>query len=94
MKVRFYLDPETGQPHVHNHGVSEEEVRRVLAARGEDRAAGSNTRFKMGQSTSGRFLRVVYAPDREPGSVFVITAYELRVKELKAHRRYMRRRSR
>ena len=26
MNIRFYLDPETGQPHIYNHGVSEDEV--------------------------------------------------------------------
>lgn len=24
--LRFYPDPETGEPHIYNHGVSEEEV--------------------------------------------------------------------
>lgn len=35
--VRYYIDPETGLPHIHNHGVSEEEVEQVLAEPGEDR---------------------------------------------------------
>ncbi len=26
MGIRFYLDPETGQPHIYRHAVSEEEV--------------------------------------------------------------------
>ena len=37
MKVRFYLDPETGEPHIHGHGVTEEEVEDVLNSPGEDR---------------------------------------------------------
>src|SRR4051794_7180777 len=28
---RFWLDPETGQPHIWEHGVSEDEVRQVLS---------------------------------------------------------------
>jgi hypothetical protein len=26
MRVRFYIDPATGRPHIHNHDVTEEEV--------------------------------------------------------------------
>jgi hypothetical protein len=37
MNVRFYLDPETGDPPIYNHGVSEDEVEDVLRAPGEDR---------------------------------------------------------
>jgi len=45
MKIRFYVDPETGAPHVHNHEVDEDEVAEVVAevlsailsAPGEDR---------------------------------------------------------
>jgi hypothetical protein len=31
MDLRFYLDPQTGEPHIYEHGVSEEEVEEVLA---------------------------------------------------------------
>jgi len=40
----------------------------------------------------GRYLRVIYVPDPEPDSVFVITEYELSGKPLKAYRRKGRRR--
>ena len=36
---------------------------------------------------SGRYLRVIYVPDPEPDSVFVITSYELIGKPLAAYRR-------
>ena len=39
---------------------------------------------------SWRGLRVIYVPDPTPGSVFVITAYELGEKALKALRRRQR----
>ncbi len=35
--VRFYLDSATGQPHIRNHSVEEEEVEEVLTNPGEDR---------------------------------------------------------
>jgi hypothetical protein len=30
MELRFYFNPATGQPHIYDHGVTEEEVREVL----------------------------------------------------------------
>jgi hypothetical protein len=34
MRLRFHLDPETGLPHIYDHGVIEEEVRQILVGRG------------------------------------------------------------
>jgi hypothetical protein len=45
----------------------------------------------IGQSRDGHYLRVIYVPDPEPNSVFVITAYELKGKPLIAYRRRRRR---
>ena len=30
MEMRFYLDPESGQPHIYEHGVTEDEVVQIL----------------------------------------------------------------
>lgn len=92
MRIRFYIDPETGAPHVYNHGVSEADVEDVLTRPGEDRAGRDGARVALGRTSGGRFLRVVYVPDPEAGSVFVITAYELTGKPLMAYRRRSRRR--
>ncbi len=94
MKIRFYTDPDTGSPHIHNHGVDEEEVASVLAKPGEDRPGKEGARVALGQTPGGRCLRVIYVPDPEPGSVFVITAYELTGKPLRAYRRRRGRRNR
>jgi hypothetical protein len=32
VESRFYIDPETGEPHIHRHAVEETEVREVLEA--------------------------------------------------------------
>jgi hypothetical protein len=56
MDVRYYLDPETGQPHIHGHGVSEEEVQEVLHGRGEDLPAARGSRMRLGQTAAGRYL--------------------------------------
>ena len=90
MHTRFYIDPVTGAPHIYNHEVAEEEVIEVLEKPGEDRAGREGSRIALGQTASGRYLRVVYVPDREPDSVFVITAYELIGKPLAAYRRRRR----
>jgi hypothetical protein len=85
MNVRFYVDPETGEPHIYRHGVSEDEVTDVIKNPGEDRAGREGARIAIGQTEAGRYLRVIYVP--EPGGAFVITAYDLRGKPLIAYRR-------
>lgn len=92
MYVRYYLDPETGQPHIYGHGVSEDEVEHVLRHSGEDIPARDNSRQALGQTAGGRYLRVIYVPDPDPESVFVVTAFELRGKPLQAYQRRRRRR--
>jgi hypothetical protein len=87
LQTRFYIDPATGLPHIHNHQVTEEEVIEVLEKPGEDRAGREGARIALGQTGAGRYLRVIYVPDREADSVFVITAYALRGKPLVAFRR-------
>ena len=92
MRLRFYIDPDTKQPHIYNHNVTEDEVRDVLASPGEDRLGKEGSRVAIGQTQAGRYLRVIYVPDPEPESVFVITAYELGGKPLTAYKRRRRRR--
>ncbi len=92
MKIRLYIDPETRLPHIYNHNVRENEIEDVLRKPGEDRPGKENSRIAIGQTNAGRYLRVISVPDPAPDSVFVITAYELMGKPLKAYRRRSRRR--
>lgn len=85
MHLRFYRDPETGQPHVENHGISTQEVWETLARPVEDRAGVNGARVAIGQTEAGRYLRIIYK--REGSSLFIITAYDLPPKQLKALRR-------
>ena len=94
MELRFWTDPETGLPHIYNHGVTEEEVRQVLARPGLNRRSEGNSRSIMGQTLAGRHLKVVFVPDSDGGGGFVVTAYELRGKGLKSYRRDQRRKKR
>lgn len=80
----------TEAPHIHNHQVSEEEVMDVLEEPGEDRPGAEGSRVVLGQTSGGRYLRVIYVPDPAPESVFVVTAYELAGKPLTAYRRRRR----
>ena len=91
MRLRFYRDPDSGLPHLRRHGVTEDEVEDVLMSPGEDRPGQDGARVAIGQTQSGLYLRVIYIADAEPGSVFVITAYELTGKPLLAYRKRRRR---
>jgi hypothetical protein len=82
------------QRNIWNHGVDEIEVEEVLANPGEDRAGLEGSRLAIGQTMSGRYLKVVYVRDPKPDSAFVITAYDLRGKALLAYRRRQRRKHR
>lgn len=94
MDVRYYRDPETKLPHIYDHGVTEAEVEYVLAHPSEDEICSGNSRQSLGQTADGRFLRVIYVPDEEGDGIFVVTAYPLTGKPLKAFRRRQRRRGR
>lgn len=93
MKVRFYIDRESGEPHIARHGVSEQEVHDVLARPLEDRPGRDGSRVALGQTAAGRYLRVIYVADPEPDSVFVISAYDLGPKGKHALRRRRRKKS-
>jgi hypothetical protein len=90
MRVRFYIDSRTGQPHIYGHSVTESELEEVLSDPGEDRLGTEGARIALGRAEAGRYLRVVYVPDPEPDSVFVITAYTLEGKPLTAYKRRRR----
>ena len=62
----------------------EDVLRRPIERRGASRVA-------LGQTQAGRYLRVIYVPDPVPDSVFVITAYQLGPKALRALPRRRRR---
>lgn len=87
MDLRFYLDPRNGEPHIHNHAVSEMEVEDVLARPIEDRPGREGARVAIGQTRGGRYLRVIYVPEIARRTTFVITAYELGRSALRALRR-------
>lgn len=50
MNIRYYVDPETGQPHIYRHGVTENEVEDVLQNPREDRPGREGARVAIGQT--------------------------------------------
>lgn len=87
MVLRFFVDPATGEPHIAGHAVTEDEVEDVLVRPLEDRPGTNGSRVALGQTEAGRYLKIIYVPDPVPGSAFVITAYDLGPKALKALKR-------
>ena len=94
MEVRYYFDRDTRLPHVYEHGVREHEVEDVLRRPGEDRTGREGSRVALGKTRGGRFLRVIYVPDPDGKGIFVITAYDLVGKPLRAYKRRTKRRRR
>ena len=87
MEIRFYVDPETDLPHIYNHQVQEQEVAEIIHNPREDRQGRDGSRVAIGQTYSGRYLKVIYVNDLKSNSIFVITAYELTGKPLAAYKR-------
>ena len=91
MNVRYYIDSETGLPHIYKHNISEFEVETVLKKPGEDRPGKEGSRIAIGKTESGKFIRIIYVPESSKERIFVITAYEISGNVLKAYRRRRRR---
>lgn len=91
MQVRFYYDGETGEPHLHKHGITQAEAVEALESSLEDRPGRDGSRIALGRTESGRYIRVVYIPDPDDNSVFVVTACDLKSREKQALARRMRR---
>jgi hypothetical protein len=91
VRLRFLLDPETGEPHINLHNVTEEEVEQMLRHPGDDFPGRRDSRIALGPTDTGRHLQVVYVPDPDRETLFVLTAYDLKGKALAAYRRRRRR---
>lgn len=57
MDFRYSLDPETGQPHIYDHGINEAEVEWVLSRPGEDGPSTGGARQSVGGPLSPDHLR-------------------------------------
>jgi len=94
VEIRYNIDEDTGLPHIYGHGVTEDEVETVLRRPIESRRGGDDSRIVIGQTSAGRYLRVLVVPDPDGKGIFVVTAYDLTGIPLAALRRRQRKRGR
>jgi hypothetical protein len=90
--IRYYVDADTELPHVYAHNVDESEVEDVLRRPQENLPGRRNSRIVIGRTRAGRVLKVVIVPDDDGEGVFVVTAFDLTGKPLRAFQRRLRRR--
>ncbi len=93
MDIRFHIDPD-GEPHIHAHNVSAAEVLEVLDRPLERTAGQAGTTVVIGRTRAGRVLKIIHAPSRDRKGIFIITAYDLPPRQLRALNRRLRRRHR
>jgi hypothetical protein len=92
MRVRFYREELWNRPTarvlaIHGNDVVEQEAYAVLAHPGEDLPGFDGSRMALGQIRPvERYLRVIYVPEPERNSAFVLTAFTLRGDVLRACR--------
>lgn len=94
MEIRFWIDRQTGEPHILRHGVSQDGAIEVLSRPMQELAGRDGAIICLGQTVAGRYLGIVHVPDSGRESIFVITGYELGPKAIKALRRHLKRKKR
>jgi hypothetical protein len=91
VRLEFYIDPETGEPHISLHNVKEEEVAEVLVGDGLRWRASDGKTVVIGKTGDGRFLQTVIVEGNDPDDpILVITAYPPNKELIAAYRRRMR----
>jgi hypothetical protein len=93
VNVGFHTNPD-GEPHIHDHGVTEEEVLEALAAPLEQISGRDDSTILIGRTAAGRVLKVIFADAHDGEGIFVITAFDLPAKQRRALRRRLKRRQR
>lgn len=92
MEIRYHLNPNTGEPHIYDHDVTESEVEDVLRRPMEQTPGRRDSIVALGQTRAGRALKVIYVPDDNGAGIFVITAFDLPPKQVRALKRRLKRR--
>ena len=87
VSYRFYIDDDTGRPHLEKHGVKDFEAIEVIERPTQDFASDRGSRVALGQTRAGRYLQVIYKRDDTGNGVFVITAFPMSKKRKAALRR-------
>lgn len=80
MKFRFYIDPDTNEPHVYKHEVKEQEIIEVFTERSYFERIRQDGSFEaIARTDQRRFLRIAFRRTGE--EIFIITAYDIEDKE-------------
>ena len=90
MNVRFNRNPD-GEPHIHDHHVEAFEVLEALDDSLECISGRGDTTIVIGRTRSGRVLKVIHAPSRDGDGIFVVTAYDLPARQVRALKRRLQR---
>ena len=85
MQYKFYTDPETNEPHIFNHGVTEDEAIESIENKAEIKRSRKDSFVAIGRTAAGRTLKVVYV--KKIDYLLIVTGYEMSGRELKAFRR-------
>ena len=91
MDMRFNLDP-SGDPHIWDHNVSEKEVAEALAHPLESIRGRGTSVIAIGLTAAGRYLKVIYSPDDSGDDIFVVTAFDVPPKQIRALKQRLKRR--
>ena len=87
--MRFHTNPD-GQPHIHDHGVWENEVLEAMARPLEQTSGRDQSTILIGRTIAGRVIKIIFTDARDGEGIFVVTAFELPPKQLRALRRRLR----
>lgn len=90
--LQCLIDADTELPHIYVHDVYEDEVAELLRRPLENLPGRRNSRIVIGRTRAGRILKVIIVPDDDGKGVFVVTAFDLTGKPLRAFQRRLRRR--
>jgi len=75
-----------------NHNVTEAEAAEALADPLESVKGRGTSVIAIGQTRAGRYLKVIYSPDDIGDGIFVITAFDVPSRQIRALLKRIRRR--
>lgn len=91
MNVRFNLNPDA-EAHTLDHGVSEAEVHEAMDRPLLQTSGRDGSTILIGRTIAGRVLKIIFTDARDGDGIFVITAFDLPDKQIRALQRRLKRR--
>jgi hypothetical protein len=91
MKLRFHVDS-SGELHIWKHNIRESEVADAMVDPLESIRGRGDSIISIGVTRAGRYVKVIYSPDKLGDGIFVITAFEVPPKQVRGLKRRLKRR--